>query len=45
MRMNKINIYMQGNTLVYDKESPRNGGSHGFQHEFVLNYENAHIFH
>lgn len=33
-------IYMRDGRLVYDKESPGCAGSHGFQHEFVLNCSN-----
>ncbi len=34
-------IYMRDGRLVYDKESPGCAGSHGFQHEFVLNCSNS----
>lgn len=33
-------IYMRDGHLVYDKETPGCSGSHGFQHEFVLNCSN-----
>lgn len=33
-------IYMQDGRLIYDEESPGCAGSHGFQHEFVLNCGN-----
>lgn len=33
-------IYMRDNQLVYDGETPGCGGSHGPQHEFVLNCGN-----
>ena len=33
-------IYVRDGRLVYDKESPGCAGSHGFQHEFVLNCNN-----
>lgn len=33
-------IYMRDGRLVYDKESSGCAGSHGFQHEFVLNCSN-----
>ena len=33
-------IYMKDGELVYDEESQGHGGSHGFQHEFVLNCGN-----
>lgn len=33
-------IYMKDGKLVYDEESPGRGGSHGSQHEFVLNCNN-----
>ncbi|RHJ85300.1 TIGR04157 family glycosyltransferase [Parabacteroides sp. AM08-6] len=33
-------IYMKDNQLVYDKKSSGHGGSHGSQHEFVLNCGN-----
>ena len=34
-------IYVRDGRLVYDKESPGCAGSHGFQHEFVLNCNNS----